>query len=325
MRFDRTIALVATALLLSCGANLDGFVFNGTHCSEVDDSTCNDASSEWNRLCTPCGEDYDFGADYDWIEGTFDGEVDSVRSIDPALVTQFEIPTDDGAGVLDAYYIAPHGDVPELSDITIVYNHGNFGSLEHYMPRMRFLHEAGFGIFAWDYRGYGKTSIEVHPSSEEFVIDGRTVWDFSIDVVPDAAKRIPYSHSLGTIPAVEMGDHGEPCAMFLESPLTGPSRMAESNAGVSFPAGFLSEGHFENTDKIKRYDGPLLIMHGTADRTFSVDEVTDLYDNAPGPKELWLLDDVGHGIAGGGIPEAGLEAYFDKMTGFLADNDACGL
>ena len=324
MRFVESILLIASLTAFGCSANLDGFVFNGTHCSEVGPATCEDEDDPWNKRCTPCDEPYDFGKDYPWQDGTFDGDVDTVRPIDPALVTQFEIPTVDGEGVLDAYHIEAHGDDPELAQVTLLYNHGNFGSLEHYMPRMRFLHEAGYAIFAWDFRGYGKTSIESHPSSAQFVEDARTVWDFSTDVVANAEYRVPYSHSLGTIPAVEMGLHDEPCAIFLESPFTGTSRMAESNSGMSIPGAFLSEGHFENTEKIERYDGPLLVMHGAEDRTFSVDGVTELYEAAPGPKELWLLDGAGHGISGGGIPEAGLEAYFDKMKGFLVDKGACG-
>ena len=44
-----------------------------------------------------------------------------------------------------------------------------------------------------------------------------------------------------------------------------------------------------------------------------------MVDNAPGPKEFWQLEGVRHGIASIGVPEAGLQAYVDKMRSFLRE------
>ena len=65
-------------------------------------------------------------------------------------------------------------------------------------------------------------------------------------------------------------------------------------------------------------------MYGTADIRFPIEDIEAMYRNAPGPKELWLLDGVSHGIARGGVPEAGYAQYRDNMRAFLeAKAPAC--
>lgn len=319
MSFDRKWCFAAACLLaVACGQTLDSFLFSGVHCSRVGPETCEDKADEyWNQICTSCDEPYDFGRDYEWQPNTLDETVTEVRAIAGELVTNHNVPTADGEGELDVYHIAAHGGVPALAETTIVFNHGNYGSIEHYLPRIRFLHEAGFAIIAWDYRGYGKTEPPSHPTPEQFIEDSRTIWDFAHETAVNSERIIVHAHSLGAIPAVEMAVYGGPCAVFLEAPFTSTAQLANSSSGLSLPGGFVSAGHFENTEKIANYPGPLLVMHGTADRTFSVEDVTELHDAAPGPKELWLLDGVAHGISSGGVPEAGLGPYFEKMRTFL--------
>ena len=101
-------------------------------------------------------------ANYPWMEDLGGGSNRSGHS--PEAVLQTSIPTTDGIGTLDAYFIESHGENPALKDTTIIYNHGNFAGIEHYIPRLQFLYDAGYNIFVWDYRGYGKVFLKVrHP------------------------------------------------------------------------------------------------------------------------------------------------------------------
>ena len=47
--------------------------------------------------------------------------------------------------------------VEDLAETTIVYNHGRYASIDHYMPRIQMLHELGVNVYVWDYQGYGKS------------------------------------------------------------------------------------------------------------------------------------------------------------------------
>lgn len=316
MHNTRYIALLLPFCLGAC--TLDAFVYNPRHCSTVGPSTCEDAESEWNKVCTPCDEDYDWGKNYTWIEGTLKpGQ--TVRAIDAATVKRISHKTKDGKATLDVYIIPSHGQVPALAQTTVLFNHGNFGGIEHYMPRLRFVHEAGYNIVVWDYRGYGKSEPNQTGTPDEFLSDAREIQQLAKTLSPDPQKIIVYANSLGTIPALEMAVTERPCALMLEVPFTSMAQIQTSNTGLTLPESTLSSGEYQNTEKIKSYDGPLLVMHGTKDTFFPLEDVRRFYDHAPGPKTLWVVNGAGHGIQGGGVPEAGLDAYFETMTSFLAE------
>jgi dipeptidyl aminopeptidase/acylaminoacyl peptidase len=59
---------------------------------------------------------------------------------------------------------------------------------------------------------------------------------------------------------------------------------------------------------------PLLVIHGTEDAVFQVDNARMIYDAASGPRDLWILDDVGHTGA-----YSGHQADFvDRLDGFFS-------
>ena len=171
------LLVCALAVSLTGCVDLDGFVYNPIHCSTVGPETCEDSGlNPWDQACVPCEEPYDWTRSYDWRDTTLDAGTPDVRPITTA-VTQHVIPSDDGEAELDAWFLPSHGQVPELADTTILYNHGNYMGVEHYMPRARFLHEAGYNVLIWDYRGYGKTLPDSTPSTEQFLADGSVMTD----------------------------------------------------------------------------------------------------------------------------------------------------
>jgi len=116
------------------------------------------------------------------------------------------------------------------------------------------------------------------------------------------------------------------CALVLESPFSSFEALVEGNTRLSLGERFFSDGRLSNLSKMPDLDTPLLAMAGTEDRTTPVVKVEELFELAPQPKELWVLDGVDHGIRDGGIPEAGLAAYTDKLRSFLrAEAPACVL
>jgi hypothetical protein len=63
---------------------------------------------------------------------------------------------------------------------------------------------------------------------------------------------------------------------------------------------------------------------GTEYVKIPVDDEREFYDNASGPKEFWVLDEVKHEI-GIAIPEVGYTTYIDKMHAFLTERAPCCL
>ena len=326
MRFEHTLGLLGVLALAttSCNANLEPFVFNPIHCTNVTEQTCTEGSRPFDNTCIPCEQDYDFGADYPWPDDAFSSG--PPRVIPDEAVERRMVPTDDGAGELDTYFVTAHGEDAELAQITIVYNHGNFSNVEHYLPRVRMLYEMGFNVLIWDFRGFGKSQPATTPTSDEFLADARQIRDLTGELAPDPDKVLVYGISLGAIPATEMALHGNPCALLLEAPFTSMQRIATRNAGTSLPDGFLTRGNFDNYSRISEYDGPLFTMIGDADELFTVQDATDFVDLAQGESELWVVPGARHGI-GHGVPETGpFDTYVQKVRTFLANKaTTCGV
>jgi len=308
---------IILVFLIGC-VDLDSFVHNPRHCSIVGEDTCTDIPAsydpDWDPICVPCETPYDLERDYNWIDGMLT-EGQSVRSVADTLIVRESLATEDGEGELDLIHIASHGENPTTADLTILYNHGNFAGLEHYLPRIRMLHEAGYGVLAWDYRGYGKSQPETVPTAEQFMADARQVATYA-DVPP--SQLVSYGYSVGAIPAVEMALTGEACALILEAPFTSQAQNALANSGTALPGTFLSSGHFENTEKIRDYEGPLLVMTGTRDKKFPTEDVRSFVTNAGGESAIWILEGIDHGIGGGGgVPEASLTDWMNRIQTFF--------
>lgn len=308
-------ALAFVAGMSGC-VTFDWAVHNPVHCSTVDEQTCD--GSDWDSVCDRCEDAYDLGRDYPYYPNTLAGG-ESVRPIDPNAVTWLRVPTEDGLGELDAVFVPAHGEVAALAETTVVFNHGNYAGLEHYMPRIRYLHELGYAVLAWDYRGYGKSEPPAAPTDVEFLADARTLRDLADTVAPDPSRLVIYGNSIGAVPAVEMALHAPGCALLLEVPFPGFTEVGRAATGLVIPEGFLSRGELDNTRKIADYAGPLFVMAGGADALFPPPTLERLYENAPtAAKDRWILDGVGHGVGqGGGVPEAGLRAYGEAMRAFL--------
>lgn len=311
--------LLPLLLLTSC-IKLDFLVFNGVHCTAVGPASCEDRGI-WDQVCASCDEPYDWTFDHPW-EQEFPDMLDpgeSIRPIDASTITSFRIDAGDGEGILDAYFIPAHGEVAELSQTTILYNHGNYAGIEHYLPRLRMLHELGANVYVWDYRGYGKSEPDSHPSAEEFLSDARLVWEQARDVVPDPGRVVIYANSLGGVPAVEMAITEQPCALVMEAALTAIGRLGQRSTTVTFGDELLTNGLFDNMRKLDGYSGALFALIGDEDQRFAYQDWAEVIDNATGPKRLWVLPGVEHGIDGGGVPEADFSEYSEQIRDFLRE------
>lgn len=303
---------------LSGCLTLDGFLYNPVHCSTVGPETCSGPEDPWDQICHACDEPYDWAREYDWMPGTL-AEGMTVRPIPAESVEQLAIETADGAGTLDAYFVAGHGDEPLLSDVTVVYNHGRYAGIEHYQPRVRFLYEAGYNVLVWDYRGFGKSLPDTVPTPAEQLADARTVLEVAVDRAPNPARVIPYGYSAGSPPAIEMALDPRACALILEAPFTSLAQVAQTGTGLSLGEQFFSTGQYDNYAQMARYDRPVFDMIGTEDETLpGVEASRALAEAGTGPSKVWVVEGASHGIGGGGIPEdAGLAKYFAELTDFV--------
>ncbi len=168
---------------------------------------------------------------------------------------------------------------------TLLYLHGTFRSLYQSNPRkMEALRSAGFAIVAVDYRGWGE-STPILPSEATIYADAQTAWSELVRRQPDPHKRVLFGHSMGSAVAVELAsqrhagvDYG---ALVLEAAFNRLPDVARSAGVVGIVASWFATLEFDSAAKIGRVDAPILMLHGTADRTVPIELGRRLRDVAP--------------------------------------------
>jgi uncharacterized protein len=183
----------------------------------------------------------------------------------------------------------------------VLYLHGARWNLTGQVRRIEQLHKFGFSVFAIDYRGFGKSDGDL-PSEESVYADALAAWQWLDRLHPHPSQRFIYGHSLGGAVAIDLAarlsSNGiEAGGLIVESTFT---NLADIAAAMSFdwlPTRWLLSQKFDSIDKIKRVRMPVLVAHGASDRMVPARFSTALYEAAPEPKQLLIVDGSGHNNA----------------------------
>jgi fermentation-respiration switch protein FrsA (DUF1100 family) len=174
---------------------------------------------------------------------------------------------------------------------TILYFHGNAGSLANRSERVRRLLARGWGVLFMSYRGYSGSSGK--PSESANVADAKLAYDVlrKAGVVPD--DIIVYGESLGSGVAVQVAAEKQVGGLVLDAPYTSIVDVAE----VSYPylpvRPFIFD-RYETMRFLPNVKAPLLVMHGEDDRVIPVEMGKAVYAAANAPKEIVTFPRAGH-------------------------------
>jgi uncharacterized protein len=150
---------------------------------------------------------------------------------------------------------------------TVVFFHGNSGTIGSRAFKARILLDAGYGVFLVEYRGYGGNSGS--PSEKGLYADGRAVIQWLISRGIPASRLVLYGESLGSGIALEMTRMIEPLAVVLECPFTALADLAPPYIIPALARAFMVD-RFDNLSKIGALKAPLLVVHGELDETVPV-------------------------------------------------------
>jgi abhydrolase domain-containing protein 17 len=169
---------------------------------------------------------------------------------------------------------------------TLLYIHGNAEDLGDIRPVLDRLHDWGFSLFAYDYRGYGTS--DGQPGEKSAYQDAEAAYAYLMQQLKVPPHRIVvYGRSVGGGSALELATRHSLAGLILESTFTSTFRVV-----VPFP--LLPFDKFANLDKIRQVRCPALVMHGDADSVIPFQHGQKLYEAAPNPKlHLWV-EGAGH-------------------------------
>jgi len=179
---------------------------------------------------------------------------------------------------------------------TVVFSHGNAGSLGHHLGFVMWMAEAGYQVFMYDYRGFGKSGGALNRNgmvqdvkAAFFYVSGRK------DV--QKGKIISYGHSLGGAKSVaalaEMRPDGLKAIVIdgTFSSYQSMAKLAVGDLGTELISDELSPKDFIS----KITATPLLIVHGQKDQIVPFSQGKQLFDLANEPKTLFEVKEGTHG------------------------------
>jgi uncharacterized protein len=176
---------------------------------------------------------------------------------------------------------------------TILYFHGNAGEIGDRPLRFNYYHSRGFGVAYVSYRGYGGSSGS--PSEAGLIADAMAAYEWLIARGVEPGRIVLLGESLGSGVAVQLAAKREVGAVALEAPYTSTVDVA-ANIYWWLPVHALMKDQFKSKDFIGAVVAPLFIIHGDKDTLIPVEFGRRLFAAANQPKELEVVQGLGHEV-----------------------------
>ncbi len=229
-----------------------------------------------------------------------------------------QMPEDFGLQAEDVYLntednVRLHGwflPAPE-SKTCLLLLHGNAGNISMRLFKAKDWVTNGVSVFLLDYRGYGKSEGSIKKGSD-LMADSRAAVTWLNQRGFQNRQVILYGESIGSAPAVELASQEAFHSLILESAFTSMEELGKKHYGPV--AGmFLGDFKLDNETIIGKARCPVFILHGTQDEIAPFSMAEKLYEKAPGPKEIFAIQDGTHNelsvIAG--------KDFFEKPLRFI--------
>ncbi len=197
-----------------------------------------------------------------------------------------EVPLTASDGVqIRVWHVAPQNGKP-----VILYFHGNGGSLKYRVERFRRLIDAGIGLVALEYRGYG--GLPGSPSERGLIRDAEAAYAYAAARYP-APQIVVWGESLGSGVTVALAAEKPVGRVILEAPFTSALAVGEQRYWY-LPVRLLMTDQFRSDARIAKVTAPLLILHGVHDRVVPYAMGEQLFELANKPKHIVRFLDGGH-------------------------------
>jgi fermentation-respiration switch protein FrsA (DUF1100 family) len=210
----------------------------------------------------------------------------------------------DGARV-ESWYLPPAaGSAPGP---LIIYSHGNAELIDMRAGEFDVLRSAGIGVLQVEYPGYGRSGGSTSEKSVTAALVAGYDWA-AHDPRIDPRRIIGYGRSLGGGAIAQLAARRSLAALVFESTFYS---FEDVVMAYGVPR-WLLVTHFDSGAVVRKYPGPVLLMHGTRDTVFPSEDSEKLA--AASAHALLHLDACGHNDC---------PRHWDLVLRFLAQNLVC--
>ncbi|MCB1519382.1 MAG: alpha/beta hydrolase [Hyphomicrobiaceae bacterium] len=222
-----------------------------------------------------------------------------------AGVDEIELTTGDGETVLAWWAKARPGEP------TLLYFHGNGGSLANRADRLRKYAETGRGVFMMTYRGYGGSTGA--PSERANVADAKRAYDWLVGAGVDPEDIVLYGESIGSGVAVQVAADRRVAGVVLDAPYTSILDVARLHYPY-LPSRIFLRDRYDTMAHISRIGAPLLVVHGEADEVIPVEMGRAVHAAARPPKEIATFAGARHTDHGLFGSYEAIQSWLDRVV-----------
>lgn len=193
--------------------------------------------------------------------------------------------------------------------LVVLLFHGNAGNVSHRLPFYSVLLQLGVNVFAFDYRGYGRS--EGRPGEEGTYLDAQAAYAWLRARGFAADRIIALGKSLGGGVASELAVREPLGGLILQSTFTSIPDIG-ADLFPWLPVRWLATIRYDTRSKLPQLKIPVLVMHSRADDIISFRHGEQLFAAANEPKLFWELAGLHNETL-----EAGRERYREGLDKYL--------
>ena len=200
---------------------------------------------------------------------------------------------------------------------TILFFHGNGEIATEYDDIARVYNQKDINFIIADFRGYGFSTGT--PNVENTQLDAHIVLDYVLINLKEknySGSLILMGRSLGSVSVLELAKRypQDFSGLIIESGFADEGPLFTLIGTTPEQAGFTKEDGFLNGEKIKKYSGPLLIIHAEQDHIIPFSQGQLLYNTCLSKKKKLIpIPNANHN----NILGVSFQKYFEEVESFV--------
>ena len=199
----------------------------------------------------------------------------------------------------------------------VLFFHGNGEIAPEYDDIASIYNQREINFIIADFRGYGFSSGT--PNAENTQLDAHHILDFVLNYLSSKSYKGPLvlmGRSLGSVSVLELSQRypKDFSGLIIESGFADEEPLFQLIGTTAKQVGFTKKDGFLNGEKIKKYMGPLLLIHAEQDHIVPITQGEFLFNACPsGNKKFLPIPNANHN----NILAISFQKYFEEVDKFV--------